>query len=75
MLRYFFVTALIQKVATVLLEASGSILVAAPKQAEVRSAQVIEISSAPGEIARGASPARPSLTLGTATRFARGVQA
>jgi integrase len=42
-----------EKVSTVLREASGSILVAAPKQAEVRSAKMIEISSAPGEIARG----------------------
>jgi integrase len=39
-----------EKVATVLLEASGSISVAAPKQVESKSAQVIEISGAPGEI-------------------------
>ena len=48
-----------EKVSTVLREASGSILVAAPKQAEVRSAKMIEISSAPGEIARGLRPLVP----------------
>ena len=55
-----------EKVSTLLLEASGSILVAEVKQLEVRTAQVIEIERASGEIARGLTPARPSLALGTA---------
>jgi hypothetical protein len=39
-----------EKVSTVLLEASGSILVAQANEIKVRSAQVIEFESAPGEI-------------------------
>ena len=48
-----------EKVAGVLLAASGSKTVAAPKQPEVTSAQVIELESAPGEIARGLRPLLP----------------
>ena len=51
-----------EKVANVLLAASGSILVAAPKQPEVRTAQVIELESAPGEI-RTPDPQVRSLML------------
>jgi hypothetical protein len=54
-----------------LLEASGSILVAEVKQPEVRSAQVIELESAPGEIARGLRPLVPRSPLGTARAQAR----
>jgi hypothetical protein len=56
----------VEKVAAVLLQAGGSILVAAPKQPEVRTAQVIELESAPGEIARPLTRPRSLLTLGTA---------
>jgi hypothetical protein len=48
--------------AGVLLKASGSILVAAPKQGDVRTAQVLEIESAPGEI-RTPDPQVRSLML------------
>ena len=51
-----------EKVADVLLKASGSILVAAPKQGDVRTAQVLEIESAPGEI-RTPDPQVRSLML------------
>jgi integrase len=51
-----------EKVSTLLLEASGSILVAEAKQLEVRSAQVIEFESAPGEI-RTPDPQVRSLML------------
>ena len=51
-----------EKVSTVLLEASGSISVADAKQTEVRKTQVIEISSAPGEI-RTPDPQVRSLML------------
>jgi integrase len=51
-----------EKVSTVLLEASGSILVAEAKQLEVRTAQVIELESAPGEI-RTPDPQVRSLML------------
>jgi hypothetical protein len=48
-----------EKVAGVLLAASGSKTVAAPKQPEPKNAQVIEFESAPGEIARGLRPLVP----------------
>jgi hypothetical protein len=51
-----------EKVSTLLLEASGSILVAEAKQLEVRTAQVIELESAPGEI-RTPDPQVRSLML------------
>jgi hypothetical protein len=51
-----------EKVSTVLLEASGSILVAQSKLIDVKSAQVIELESAPGEI-RTPDPQVRSLML------------
>ena len=51
-----------EKVSTVLLEASGSILVAQAKLIDVKSAQVIELESAPGEI-RTPDPQVRSLML------------
>ena len=57
-----------EKVATLLLEASGSILVAGAQQPEVRKAQVIELESAPGEIARGLRPLVPRLRSGPPAR-------
>ena len=52
-----------EQVAAVLLTASGSILVAAPKITEPSKGQVIEVDGAPGEIARGCA-ARPPLRYG-----------
>ena len=62
-----------EKVSTVLLEASGSILGAEAKRLEVRTAQVLRYQARPERLRAGC--ARSSLaTLGTATRCARGVQ-
>ena len=60
-----------EKVSTVLLEASGSILVAETKQTGVRTAQVIELESAPGEI-RTPDPQVRSLMLYPTELRARG---
>jgi hypothetical protein len=51
-----------ERVSTVLLEASGSILVAEAKQPEVRRGKIVELSSAPGEI-RTPDPQVRSLML------------
>jgi hypothetical protein len=60
-----------EKVSTLLLEASGSILVAEAKQAEVKTAQVIELERAPGEI-RTPDPQVRSLMLYPTELRARG---